>query len=210
MSEFKNKPSKIKKQLINEWHPTKNNPLSFHSLSVNSQEVVWWQCQYGHEWETQFRSRAKRQSGCPICQHRIILKGVNDFQCHAPELAKEWHPSKNTPLRPDQVSPQSNKKVWWLGNCGHEWEATISNRFNGTNCPYCCNRLVLKGFNDLKTIHPHLIPLWDEEKNQPKTPSTVSKGSNYRAYWKCEHGHEWQRRVVDQVKKKGCPQCQKN
>ena len=41
-----------------------------------------------------------------------------------PELATEWHPTKNS-LLPWQVSAGSNKKVWWKCEKGpdHEWEA---------------------------------------------------------------------------------------
>ena len=29
------------------------------------------------------------------------------------------------------------KKAWWLGKCGHEWEAAIYSRAAGKGCPYC-------------------------------------------------------------------------
>lgn len=54
-----------------------------------------------------------------------------------PDLAKEWHPSKNGLLIPNQVTPGSGKKVWWLCERGHEWEARVTDRSNGTGCPYC-------------------------------------------------------------------------
>ncbi|MCX2748065.1 zinc-ribbon domain-containing protein [Arthrobacter sp. MI7-26] len=45
-----------------------------------------------------------------------------------PALANEWHPTLNGDLTPDWVSAGSSQKVWWLGECGHPWEATISSR----------------------------------------------------------------------------------
>ena len=45
-----------------------------------------------------------------------------------PELAKEWHPTKNNNLKPSMVSPGSDRVVWWLGTCGHEFEQRIANR----------------------------------------------------------------------------------
>ncbi len=46
------------------------------------------------------------------------------------DLAKEWHPTKNDSLTPEDVTPNSNKKVWWICNINksHEWDALISNR----------------------------------------------------------------------------------
>jgi hypothetical protein len=31
-----------------------------------------------------------------------------------PHLVKEWHPTKNGDLTPDDFTHGSNKKVWWL------------------------------------------------------------------------------------------------
>ncbi len=55
-----------------------------------------------------------------------------------PELAKEWHPTKNGQLTPDKVKPHSDIVVWWLcPKCGYEYEASIGHRSYGTGCPKC-------------------------------------------------------------------------
>jgi len=54
-----------------------------------------------------------------------------------PSLAKEWHPARNGSLTPKDVTAKSSKKVWWICSKGHEWEATVANRSNGTGCPHC-------------------------------------------------------------------------
>ena len=46
-----------------------------------------------------------------------------------PELVSEWS-EKNLPLTPDDITFGSNKKVWWRGACGHEWQATIIEDIN--------------------------------------------------------------------------------
>ena len=54
-----------------------------------------------------------------------------------PEIAAEWHPTKNGDLTPDQVSAGSNEKVWWLGKCGHTWDATVKSRTGKSRgCPF--------------------------------------------------------------------------
>ena len=69
-----------------------------------------------------------------------------------PELVSEWS-EKNLPLTPDDITFGSNKKVWWKGTCGHEWEAAVKKRtINKTGCPYCSHNKVLAGFNDLATL----------------------------------------------------------
>ena len=38
---------------------------------------------------------------------------------------------------PSSVTHGSHKKVWWLGACGHEWQAAVSDRSIGKGCPVC-------------------------------------------------------------------------
>jgi hypothetical protein len=56
-----------------------------------------------------------------------------------PLLVKEWHPTKNGELMPNQVTHGSGKKVWWLCSEGHSFESTINHRArkSGKKCPYC-------------------------------------------------------------------------
>jgi len=42
-----------------------------------------------------------------------------------PELVSEWS-EKNLPLTSDDITFGSNKKVWWRGACGHEWQTRKS------------------------------------------------------------------------------------
>ena len=124
-----------------------------------------------------------------------------------PELAKEWHPTKNGMLTPAEVTIGSHKKVWWLGSCGHEWEAQIKARCSGTRCPYCSGNKVLKGFNDFATIHPELLEEWDFDKNKEIHPGEITFGSNVKVWWKCSAGHEWQAQVKSRHAGRGCPYC---
>jgi hypothetical protein len=54
-----------------------------------------------------------------------------------PRVAKEWHPTKNRNLTPEEVTKSSNKKVWWLCLKGHQWKTSVNSRSRGTNCPHC-------------------------------------------------------------------------
>lgn len=126
-----------------------------------------------------------------------------------PDIATEWHPTKNKSRTPMLVSAGSNQKAWWLGKCGHEWETRISHRTNGSNCPYCSNQRLLVGFNDLITRNSEIAAEWYYEKNYPIKPDQVIIGSNHVYWWKCKNGHEWSVSVNRRVSKKGynCPYC---
>ena len=125
-------------ELMAEWNWDKNNELGFDPevLTLGSNKKVWWECNKGHEWQATIKNRNKG-NGCPYCSSRYVLIGYNDLQTANPSLAKEWNFEKNNGLTPTDVLPNSNKKVWWRCNKGHEWQATINNRNKGVGCPIC-------------------------------------------------------------------------
>ena len=45
-----------------------------------------------------------------------------------PDIAKEWHPTKNGNLTPEMVTYGSNLKVWWKNTQGREWQSAIYKR----------------------------------------------------------------------------------
>lgn len=124
-----------------------------------------------------------------------------------PELANEWHTVKNGDLLPSDVTLGSRKKVWWICERGHEWQATISNRSRGDKCPYCSGRYTIIGVNDLMTINPELAEQWNYNRNGTLTPKDVKIKSNRKVWWICSKGHEWEAIIADRTSGKGCPIC---
>lgn len=51
----------------------------------------------------------------------------NSLEIMCPEIAKQWS-TRNFPSLPKDISYGSNKKVWWRGECGHEWQASPHSR----------------------------------------------------------------------------------
>lgn len=129
----------------------------------------------------------------------------NSLAAVHPELVAEWS-EKNLPLTPDSITFGSNKKVWWKGACGHEWETSVKARSNGEKCPICSGARVVAGINDLSTLKPELASEWSEE-NEIK-PTEVSIGSHKKVIWKCKLGHEWIATVKSRtINGTGCPYC---
>ena len=136
------------KRLMSEWHSEKNLDLNPCKITYASHKKVWWKCsQCGHEYETQVVSRSKG-SGCPKCANIKRLEGFRktliqkrgSLSMNNPELAAEWHPTKNGDLTPSMVTTGSHIEVWWLGKCGHEWKNPVNRRNEGYKCPYCSDR----------------------------------------------------------------------
>ena len=56
-----------------------------------------------------------------------------------PELVPEWS-EKNLPLKPDEITFGSNKKVWWRGACGHEWQTFVGRGKSVVQIPKSCRQ----------------------------------------------------------------------
>ena len=198
----------INPSLAREWNYEKNYGLTPMDVMPNSGEKVWWKCEKGHEWQTTIAHR-NNGSNCPYCASQKVTNGYNDLKTVNPTLAKEWNYEKNDNLKPELFTANSDKKVWWKCSKGHEWQATIGNRNKGTGCPYCSNRKILRGYNDLQTVNPTLAKEWNYEKNIGLTPTDVLPNSGKKVWWKCSNGHEWQARIADRNRGQGCPVCYK-
>ena len=94
----------------------------------------------------------------------------------SPDLALEWHPTKNGILRPTDFTLGSNKIVWWICNNGHEWQAQINSRRKGRGCPFCNGHKACFD-NSLQTKHPEIAKQWHPEKNNTLSPLKVTPGS---------------------------------
>ena len=131
-----------------------------------------------------------------------------NLQALYPDIAKEWHPTKNGSLKPNQVTPGSNKKPWWVCEKGHEWQTRVSDRFSN-GCPYCSNRKLGYG-NDLQSKYPEIAKEWHPTKNGTLKPNKIVPGSAKRVWWICDNGHEWQRCIFNRTSNdKGCKICKK-
>lgn len=124
-------------QLASEWHPTKNGELTASQVTLQSSKKVWWICSKGHEWYAMVSSRSALGSGCAVCNGKQVQSGINDLAHLRPNIAAQWHPTRNGELTPQNVTQYSNKKVWWICSQGHEWESRIDARSRGYDCPVC-------------------------------------------------------------------------
>ena len=129
----------------------------------------------------------------------------NSLSAVHPELVAEWS-DRNLPLTPDSITFGSNKKVWWKGACGHEWETSVKARSNGEKCPICSGARVVTGINDLSTLKPELASEWSD-KNEKK-PTEVMVFANSKAWWKCRTcGYEWNTLISTRSGGSKCPCC---
>ena len=195
-------------ELLCQWHPVKNGALTPSDVSTGASRKVWWIDEHGHEWEQNLYTRCALRRGCPVCAGRVVLPGFNDLDSKNPALAAQWHPTKNGQLTPQEVSTGSSRKVWWICEKGHEWQATIASRSAGAGCPVCANRRIIPGENDFATTNPELAAQWHPTKNGALTPQIISHGYDRKVWWLCSRGHEWRASPTTRVKMGAeCPIC---
>ena len=74
----------------------------------------------------------------------------NNVKKLKPNVAAEWHPTKNGDLKPEDFLPTSTKRVWWICSNGHEYQAEIQRRVRRRKpgCPVCAGRILAKDNND--------------------------------------------------------------
>ncbi len=129
-----------------------------------------------------------------------------------PEIAKEWHPSKNT-KSVEQMIYSTTERVWWRCDKGpdHEWSTQLLMRTKyGQGCPFCSHTRV-SVTNSLANLFPDLVKEWHPNLNGKLTPNEIMPGTRVPIWWKCDKGpdHEWK---TDGAwgranRKYGCPFC---
>lgn len=190
--------------LAAQWHPTRNGQLTPYDVTKHSNKKVWWLCAKGHQWQAVINNRI-RGDGCPYCSGKAVCSD-NCLSTRNPGLAKQWHPTRNGQLTANDVTPHSNKKIWWICPKGHEWQAMVSSRSRGAGCPYCKGKAVCSD-NCLATLDTKLASQWHPTRNGELTPEDVTLHSAKKVWWLCSKGHTWQASIDRRSRGVGCPYC---
>lgn len=126
----------VNPDLAKEWHP--DNSRTPEQVVYGSHWKIKWQCHVNprHVWESSCNDR-KQGYGCPYCSGNKICIGETDLATTHPDIAAEWHPTKNGNVTPQQVSKGSVTMRWWQCPKGHEYRMKPNSRTTGRNCPLC-------------------------------------------------------------------------
>ena len=129
-------------RLLKEFDLIRNLPTTPKTIGHSSCKKIYWKCEKGHSYLASPNAKTKNKwkaTGCPYCYGRIPFAGDNDLATKRPNLLKYWNYEKNT-IKPTEISPRSEKKVYWKLPCGHELyrcPAFIHNKFDEVPCPIC-------------------------------------------------------------------------
>lgn len=194
-------------ELLSEWDYDKNS-ISPYNITKDSTKRVWWKCKTClHSWQTTVLHRTRRKMGCPACANKATTIN-NCLETTVSHILKKWNFKRNIDTTPRDVTAGSNKKVWWICENGHEWQATVHSIVNGGMCPVCCGQRVQVGYNDLATVNPRLAKEWHPTKNGDLLPTQITHGSTKtKIWWLCPKGHEYKATVANRSNGSGCPIC---
>jgi len=202
-------------ELLNEWHPYMNLPLTTNRYVDSRQQKIWWVCKKNptHVFRSTLNSKiASKKGGCRYCSGKAVLREDSLSKNH-PDIAAEWHLVKNKPQFPYEFLPRSNARVWWKCPKGedHEWSAKIDERTRengGNTCPFCAGRK-LSVTNSLAVKNPELAKQFNERKNECKAEHVLPSDNSKKMWWVCPRNpnHEWAQHVSVRYKGSGCPLC---
>ena len=217
--------------LASQWDYKNNGELRPELVTCYCTRLVWWIYPYDDpetgkhfdfSWQQTVEKRCVGSGECPFIIGKRVWIGYNDLQSKAPELAKQWHPTKNL-IKPTEITYGSGKKVWWIQEYVDpktkrtytlEWEAEIQKRYGGEGCPYLSGKKILCGFNDLQSASPDLSAQLHPTKNKGISPSEIFAFSNKKYWWLYSYDDPktgkhfefvWDASPASRMKSPGCP-----
>ena len=196
-------------------HPTLNGELRANQVRWDTTKKGWWQCRKDkkHKWKSSIRGRTILGKGCPYCSGYLVTD-ANRLSVLFPEIAAQWHPTKNRflkprvegsfrlsinrrippeqkgrnrRLRPSDVAYNCSEKVWWQckRSLEHVWTTDVHRRtVEGLGCPFC-HGIYIASDNNLVARYPAVAKLWHPTRNAPLTPSQVAFFSGRKAWFRC-------------------------
>lgn len=205
--------------IASEWNVEKNGVLSPNDVTLGSDLSVWWKCKNcDNEWKTNVYNRTGNDNGCPTCSlGRLHSDGRNSLANVDPNLASQWHPTKNGDLTANDVTVNHAKYVWWFcdkSTCEHphEWEMSSNARHDkNAGCPFCAvGQATFCPCSSIATTNPTLAA--ELHPNEPIPATKLTAWSEKKVLWLCKNStpeleHAWESTVHNRSAGNGCPFC---
>lgn len=194
-------------ELLDEYaEENETNPFKVYP---NSKKEVLWRCVNNpeHTWSATFALRHAGGGPCPVCNRTRLIKGTNTFADVHSEYLDMY--SENNERKADEIFYNSSLWLKWnCRTCHSEYGAYIKDVLsNDENCPYCSNRYVKPGTNDLKKLYPDIASMWS--KNNELEADHVFPNKKRWALWNCpDCGGEYRALINEVVSGEyTCPYC---
>lgn len=132
-------------------------------LAGTGRKLTWVCLQCENVWKATGASRVSQETGCPTCSRGDLHSDRrNSLASKFPEIASEFHPTRNGKITPNDFVVASNRKFWWKcsnSNCEEEWRTSVAHRtIDGTGCPTCAET----GYDRSKPGQYYVIKILDD------------------------------------------------
>ncbi|WIB77950.1 zinc-ribbon domain-containing protein [Curtobacterium sp. MCPF17_002] len=168
-----------------------------------------WLCpDCGHRYKMSLYNRSQG-AGCEPCRRARLRRTRTSLADTHPDIAAQWHPTRNNGKQPEDYSQGSNDEVYWLcpTSAAHWYPQRIDRKVQGYGCSLCSSRRLVLRVNDLATTDPLLVTEWHDYLNGSTRPELMFAGTD-RYWWKCSYGHVKQQSVPNRRKSRGCTDCE--
>ncbi|MEQ6355268.1 zinc-ribbon domain-containing protein [Lysinibacillus sp. M3] len=184
VSELKdNAMLKVKPELFNEWDFEKNIKLglNIYNMTKGMSKKAWWICpKCKSDYDSAINERTMRNAKCSYCAGQRV-NSSNSLESLRPDIAKQWHHTKNGDLTPDKVPCGTGKKVWWYcEECKGSYPQRIDSKIRGSGCSICTGKYVTE-VNCLANTNQEVCSLLLNKENGYK----YTQYSDKRLDWKC-------------------------
>jgi len=132
-----------------------------------------------------------------------------------PEIASQWHPTKNGEKTPFDVTHGSGEDIWWVCPKSklHDYQFKVVERTRGYNCPFCHGSRVAPD-TCLTYKFPEIAAEWHPKKNGNLKPEDVTASYSKKVHWFCpiHPDAEWYvspNQRTSREEGRGCPGCAK-
>lgn len=165
-----------------------------------------FKCPNGHY--PRVRPETFLSSGCPSCRSQATVARHKPMLADVlPEIAGQWHPTRNGKWTLQNMGPESKRRIWWKTDCcGHEWQEPVvaRNKYKRQRCPQCFTIL-----DSLAWYDPGLAAEWSDEN--PVTPWHVRPHAQtgFIPKWVCAVNplHIWEAPLASRSNGSECPDC---
>jgi hypothetical protein len=156
---------------------------------LNSRVLLRWKCRHGHQWKA-MPTNVTKGSWCPTCAHRRRLT-IGEMRALARRRSGECLSVRYL---------NSENKLKWRCEAGHEWEAAPGLVKGGRWCPQCAHVARLSLETMTRTA----------ASRGGRCLSTEYANVKTRLLWTCKAGHTWQATSASIRSGKWCPFCARN
>lgn len=145
--------------------------------------------------------------GCPHCRARVSRTDRKWLADTQPEIASQWHPTRNGSLGPADLVWDSRRTAWWRSDCcGHEWQSSPRDRDKRQRlrCPAC--RTIL---GSLAWEQPDIAEEWSSTNPVTAWQVRPNTATGFVPEWVCASNpeHIWWSPLSSRSTGASCPDC---